>query len=93
MVLDAILAKAAPATPGAEEAVAAFVQDMQPVVKAVAAALHAGDRAALEGLRGMLPHLLADINAHPALADVLAREVGRSVLEGMRAHPAEGGQP
>lgn len=70
-------------------AVAAFQSDMQPVVTAIVSALHAGDMNALKGLRALLPHLLAEVNASPALADVLAHQVGKSLLTGLTAKPED----
>lgn len=64
-------------------AVRAFERDMQPVCKAVVEALQAGDRAALEGLRAMLPHLLEDVNRSPRLASALTKLLGREVLAGL----------
>jgi len=69
----------------------AFEEDMQPICKAVIEALHAGDRHALEGLRAMLPDLLAEVNESPELADVLTRQLGRELLAGLRGDAEEGG--
>ena len=68
---------------------AAFERDMRPVVGAVVSALEAGDVEALKGLRALLPHLLADVNRAPALADLLAHQLGKSFLEGLNAKPEE----
>ena len=67
----------------ATDAARLFAEDMQPVVSAVSAALHAGDVAALRGLRSMLPHLLGEVNAQPRLADLLAHQLGKAFLEGL----------
>ena len=66
---------------------AAFERDMQPVCKAVADALQAGDMDALRGLRGLFPHLLREVNAAPELADVLAHQLGAEILKGFTAKP------
>lgn len=71
------------------EVTKAFERDMQPVCKAVVEALQAGDKHALEGLRAMLPHLLAEVNASPALADVLTRQLGRELLAGLNGEEAD----
>ena len=68
---------------------AAFESDMRPVCGAVVSALEAGDVEALRGLRALLPHLLADVNREPALADLLAHQLGKSFLEGLNAKPEE----
>ncbi len=70
-------------SPALADAAAAFERDMQPVRDAIAGALQAGDLDALRGLRAMLPTLLADVNASPELADVLAFHLGKAVLEAM----------
>lgn len=67
----------------------AFHRDMRPVCGAVVSALEAGDIEALRGLRAMLPHLLADVNREPALADLLAHQLGKSFLAGLNAGPEE----
>lgn len=85
MVVAAIASKEDPV----REAAAAFERDMQPVRKAIVSALQAGDMEALRGLRGLLPHLLADVNASPELADVLAFQLGKSLLQGLTAKPEE----
>jgi phage gp29-like protein len=69
-------------------AAAAFERDMQPVCKAVVAALQAGDAHALKGLQALLPHLLEEVNASPDLADVLAHQMGKALLHGFT-----GGKP
>ncbi|GEM_PF-4940360 len=74
---------------GKTAAASAFESDMQPLCKAVAAALHAGDLEALRGLRALLPHLLEEINRDPALANELASQMGRAVLTGLNAGPEE----
>ena len=40
-------------------------------------------------VRALLPHLLADVNRAPALADLLAHQLGKSFLEGLNAKPEE----
>ncbi len=72
-----------------KRAARAFERDMQPVCKAVIEALQAGDKHALEGLRGMLPHLLEEVNANPVLADVLTRQLGRELLAGLNGEEAD----
>jgi hypothetical protein len=72
-----------------KEAAAAFESDMQPVCRAVSAALKSGDADALRGLRALLPHLLEEVNKAPALADLLAHQLGKSLLEGLKAKPEE----
>lgn len=64
-------------------AAAAFQQDMQPVCEAIAAALHAGDLGALRGLRALLSSMLAPVHAQPALADLLAHQLGQTLIETM----------
>ena len=68
---------------------AAFEKDMQPVCAAIVGALQAGDLDALHGLRALLPHLLAEVNESPALADVLAQQLGESLLTGLGAGPED----
>jgi len=70
-----------------KQAAAAFEKDMQPVCNAVVAALHAGDLKALQGLRALLPHLLEEVNRAPALADLLAHQLGKALLDGLNAKP------
>lgn len=72
-----------------QEARAAFEKDMQPVCGAIVSALREGDVDALRGLRALLPHLLAEVNAEPALAGVLAQQLGKSLLTGLNAGPEE----
>lgn len=74
---------------GMEEPVAAFESDMRPVREAIVSALVAGDVEALRGLRALLPHLLAEVNESPALADLLAHQLGKSFLAGLKAEPEE----
>ena len=74
----------------ASAARAAFESDMQPMCAAVAGALHSGDLHALRGLRALLPQLLEEVNAAPALADVLAHQMGKALLQGFNARPEEG---
>ena len=71
------------------EAAAAFEADMRPVREAIVSALEAGDMEALRGLRALLPHLLAEVNQEPALADLLAHQLGKSLLAGLRAAPED----
>jgi len=72
-----------------EEAAKAFESDMQPVCTAIVSALEDGDIEALKGLRALLPHLLSDVNRAPALADLLAHQLGKSFLEGLNAKPED----
>ncbi len=72
-----------------QDAVAAFQRDMRPVCGAIVSALEAGDVEALKGLRALLPHLLAEVNKAPALADLLAHQLGKSLLEGLNAKPED----
>ena len=74
---------------GKDEAVAAFEKDMRPVREAIVSALEAGDMEAMKGLRALLPHLLADVNSQPALADLLAHQLGKSFLAGLNSKPEE----
>lgn len=67
----------------------AFERDMRPVVGAIVSALEAGDVEALRGLRALLPHLLADVNSEPALADLLAHQLGKAFVAGLNAGPEE----
>jgi len=69
-----------------------FEADMMPVRKAIIAALMAGDIEGLKGLKALLPHLLADVNESPALADLLAHQMGKALVEGLTAAPADGGK-
>ncbi len=71
------------------DATAAFESDMRPVCGAIVSALEAGDIEALKGLRALLPHLLADVNRAPALADLLAHQLGKSFLTGLKAAPED----
>lgn len=61
----------------------AFESDMQPVCKAIVSALKSGDMEAMRGLRAMLPHLLAEVNAEPALAEALSNQLGRALVAGL----------
>lgn len=72
-----------------ERAATAFARDMQPVVSALASALHANDLEALKGLRALLPGLLREVNRAPALADLLALQLGAAFLEGLTMEEAE----
>lgn len=85
---EAILAEMDGKTP-LEAAAAAFERDMQPVRKAIVSALQSGDVEALRGLRGLLPHLLAEVNESPELADVMAFHLGKSLLDGIQAKPED----
>ena len=69
-------------------AAAAFEADMQPVCNAIVSALHANDTAALKGLRALLPHLLEQVNRDPSLSDLLAHQLGKSLLDGMHSDGA-----
>ena len=72
-----------------EQAATAFESDMQPVCNAIVGALNANDMDALKGLRALLPHLLEEVNQAPALADVLAHQLGKSLLDGLNAKPED----
>ena len=72
-----------------QEAQAAFQEDMRPVREAIVSALEAGDIETLRGLRALLPHLLAEVNHSPSLADLLAYQLGKSLLDGLNAKPDE----
>ena len=72
-----------------KQAADAFESDMQPVCKAIVSALKADDMHALQGLRALLPHLLEEVNAAPALADLLAHQLGRSLLDGLKSKPED----
>ncbi len=74
---------------GLKVAAAAFERDMAPVREAIVSALTAGDMEALRGLRAMLPHLLGDVNESPELADVLAFQLGESLVAGLMAKPGD----
>ena len=78
-------ANAAPGTLAefSARAAAAFESDMKPVVTALASALHANDLGALKGLQALLPGLLREVNAAPALADLLALQLGTAFLAGL----------
>ena len=67
----------------------AFEADMRPVCKAIVSSLQAGDMEAMRGLRAMLPHLLAEVNREPALAEALAFQLGKSLVQGMTAKPED----
>jgi len=80
----AILARALdPSDAGLQAAASAFERDMRPVRAAIISALEDGDVVALKGLRAILPHLLAEVNKDPELADVLALQIGKSFVEGL----------
>ncbi len=68
----------------------AFKEDMQPLCKGIAAALHAGDLAALRGLRALLPHYLEQMSDAPALADLLALQLGSEIIVGMSGKQGAG---
>jgi hypothetical protein len=72
-----------------QQAAAAWEQDMAPVRAAIVSALEAGDLAALRGLKGLLAPLLAEVNQQPALADLLAVQLGQELLAGMQTPPEE----
>ena len=65
-----------------KEASEAFERGLLPVREAIVEALQFGGIEAMRGLRAMLPGLLGEVNAEPALAEVLALHVGRAVIEG-----------
>jgi len=71
------------------EAAAAFERDMKPVCNAVVGALKAGDVKALQGLRALLPHLLEEVNQSPELADLLAHQLGKSLVQGLTSKPGD----
>ncbi len=90
--------EAAPQNPGSPQlphnladfkkrAQTAFAKDMQPVCIAIAEALQSGDLTALQGLRVMLPALLADVNRKPVLFDLLAMQLGETFLHGLQEVP------
>jgi hypothetical protein len=56
---------------------AAWEADMRPLTNALVAALHMGDLDAFAGFRKDLPKLLDQVNADPALASVLTRQLFR----------------
>lgn len=68
---------------------AAFERDMRPVREAIISALEAGDMEAMKGLRALLPHLLAEVNRSPELADVLAFQIGKAFVAGLTDGPEE----
>lgn len=70
---------------------AAWEHDMRPARSAIAGALHAGNDSALEDLHASLPVLLARINKHPALADVLGEEMEHAILDGIMQDRREEG--
>lgn len=65
------------------EAARAFEGDMAPICEAVATAIRAKDLAAFEGLKAMFGKMLAEANAEPALAEVMQRQIGAALLEGL----------
>jgi hypothetical protein len=82
---DRVLANAADPEAGDLDALAAgFERDMAPVRDAIVEALEAGDLEALRGLRAMIPGLLEDVNKSPELADLLAAQLGKAVLAGIK---------
>lgn len=91
-VLGAI-ARGAPGPPSlanfADRARTAFEKDMQPVVSALAGALHANDLNALKGLQALLPGLLREVNRAPALAELLALQLGTAFLDGLKMKETE----
>lgn len=66
-----------------------FETDMQPVCKAIVAALKDGDMEAMKGLRAMLPHLLEEVTADPHLAGALSHQLGRALVAGLTAKPED----
>ena len=76
-----------------KRAAAAFEADMQPVCNAIVSALHANDIVALKGLRALLPHLLEQVNRDPSLSDLLAHQLGKSLLDGMNVDPRVSDSP
>lgn len=70
-------------------AAAAWERDMGPVRGAIVGALQQGDLAALRGLRGLLGPLLSQVNAQPALADLLAVQLGQEILAAFQTPPEE----
>ena len=73
-----------------DEAAAAFESDMAPICEAVATAIRTKDLAAFSGLKAMFASMLAEANKEPALADVLQRQIGAALLEGLTAEIAKG---
>ncbi|MGA3169464.1 MAG: hypothetical protein ABSE62_00470 [Chthoniobacteraceae bacterium] len=86
-ILNAIRQRDAGPNAAEAEAAKAFEDDMAPICEAVEGAIRAKDLAAFEGLKGMFGKMLADANAEPALAEVMQREIGAALLEGL-AEPA-----
>lgn len=72
-----------------QRAADAFEADMRPVCLALAGALHANDLAALKGLQALLPGLLREVNKAPALADLLALQLGQTFLDAMKEETEE----
>lgn len=70
-------------------AAGAFETDMEPVRAAIVEALQSGSESALHDLRAMLPALLEKVNAAPALADLLAHQLGAAFLAGFRDPTAD----
>jgi hypothetical protein len=66
-----------------QEAAKAFTDGIRPVCDAVMAAIEAGDLAAFKGLRAMFAPMLVEINQEPELADILQREMGAALVEGI----------
>ena len=72
------------------DASAEFERDMAPICEAVATAIRTKDLAAFSGLKAMFASMLAEANKEPALADVLQRQIGAALLEGLTAEIAKG---
>lgn len=69
-------------------ATAAFEASMQPVAKALAAALHNDDPATWQGLRALLPGLLREVNQDRTLEDLFAYQLGRTIVDELKGEPA-----
>ena len=81
--INAALAEVERTANSDDEAAAAFESDMAPICEAVATAIRAKDLAAFEGLEAMFAPMLADANEEPALAEVMQRQIGAALLEGL----------
>lgn len=73
------------------KAAQAWESDVAPAVEAIVAALRAGDRAAMLGLRAILPTLLKEVNADPVLHDVMALQMGRAIAQVFAGEGSHGG--
>ena len=82
-IANATAAKRDQASESEAETARAFEADMAPICEAVATAIRTKDLAAFEGLKAMFGQMLADANAQPALAAVLQRQIGKTLLEGL----------